>query len=671
VAPMKKGYAPVDMTEKLGQWERDNHVASAGSYFVHMGLAHYYFGEYEEAQDYLEEVRRYLTGLTDNVLKRQWHIFLVLNLLKLYEKAIKAARNREQQAEGQSHEGGPEGVNGLEVPRRRVRNWQGKAEFSLTTVMTRILADGYRMPLGQLMAQIQPLINQVETWASLGPLLKPYLALLHAELERVTGEFKVARSLYLDALNAAHEQRYTFLEGYVSECLGELLRQAGQGSARMYLVEAVRLYRKCHAERKEISLVERYPEYFEEEKAAISQYQATSADATLPDLDVDYLMKSSLAISAEIELDSLLKKIMTVVIECSGAQHGYLLIEDAGNLLVRAESHIGGNQAARTLDQKLDDANDICKAIVRYVYRTGERVILNNALQEGLFKDNAEVQSMPLRSVLCLPVIKQSRRIGILYLENRLSDSVFTAEKTQMTELLTSQAAISLENARLMEETRRADEQIKKSLREKEVLLKEIHHRVKNNLEIIQSMLSLQLPYVRGEHAMEPFKESQNRIYSMALIHEKLYESESLAEIDVAEYMRSLADNLFFSYGVDDGDIKLNMHVDDVAIDVNKLIPCALIVNELVSNSLKHAFPDSRRRNGVREIGITLTRDGADTLVLTVGDNGVGLPPGFEIQDSESLGLKLVSVLVRQLKGTLHVAGNEGAKFTVAFEGSK
>ncbi|MBI4303370.1 MAG: AAA family ATPase [Chloroflexi bacterium] len=628
IAPMKKGYIPVDMAEKLRRWEQDNHVASAGSYFVHMGLAHYYCGEHEKAQEYLETVKKYLTGLTDNVLKRQWHVFLVLNALKLYEKGV------------------------------RFRNEQ------------------------ELMAEIQPIIKKVEMWASLGPLLRPYLAFLYAELERVTGaplsrkgqgaSFREARSLYLDALNAAHEQRYTFLEGYINECLGELLRQEGQTSERIYFVEAARLYKKCHAERKEISLVERYPEYFEEEKTPYTQYEAESSDSKLPNLDIDYLMKSSLAISAEIEQDTLLKKIMDVVIEGSGAQHGYLLIEDKGSLFVRVESHITGKQAARTLDQKLDEAEGICKAIVRYVYRTGERVILNNACQEGLFKDNAEVQSMQLSSVLCLPVIKQSKMIGILYLENRLSDSVFTPEKTQMTELLTSQAAISIENARLMEDMKKADEQIKKSLREKEVLLKEIHHRVKNNLEIIQSMLGLQLPYVHDEHAIEPFKESQNRIYSMALIHEKLYESESLAEIDVAEYIRSLTDNLFLSYGVDDGDIKLNMHVDSVALDVNKLIPCALIINELVSNSLKHAFPDAPPgAHGTHEIYIDLSHDGANRLLLAVGDNGVGLPLGFEIQNCESLGLKLVSVLVRQLKGTLQLSGNGGARFTIAFEAAK
>lgn len=513
------------------------------------------------------------------------------------------------------------------------------------------------------------MIQKIETWAGLGPLLKPYLAFLYAERERVTGEFREARSLYLDAINSAHEQKYSFLEGHLNECLGELLLQAGQRSARVYFVEAARLYKKCRAERKEISLIEKYPQYFEEEQISYPPYEVESSSPTLPDLDIDYLMKSFLALSAEIEQHSLLKKIMNVVIESSAAQHGYLLIEDRGNLFVRAESHITEKQATQTLNRSLDDAGDICRAIVRYVYRTGERVILNNACQEGVFKDNQEVQSMQLRSILCLPVIKQSRMIGILYLENRLSDSVFTSEKTQMTELLTSQVAISLENARLVEEMKTAEDQIKTSLREKELLLKEIHHRVKNNLQIIHSMLNLQLPFIKDEQAIDLFKESQNRVHSMALIHEKLYQSESLTKIDLAQYIQSLTDNLFLSYGVTGSAVTLKVHVEDVTLGVDTVIPCALLINELVSNSLKHAFPGSWRRAGrMGEIRIDLRRETGNRLTLTVSDNGIGLPKGFEIHDGESLGLQLVSILVRQLKGTIQVNRSDGTEFAITIE---
>ncbi|MGA1875293.1 MAG: PAS domain-containing protein [bacterium] len=201
-----------------------------------------------------------------------------------------------------------------------------------------------------------------------------------------------------------------------------------------------------------------------------------------------------------------------------------------------------------------------------------------------------------------------------------------------------------------------AEDQIKNSLREKEVLLKEIHHRVKNNLQIIYSMLDLQLLNVKDKQAIDIFKESQNRIYTMALIHEKLYQSKSLARVDLAEYIQSLISNLFLSYGVSERIVRPVIHVEDVPLGVDRVIPCALIMNELVSNSLKYAFPDSRQRaDGMGEIHITLQKTKDNTLVLTVSDNGAGLPKGLEIEKCESLGLKLVNVLVKQLKGTLQL----------------
>jgi two-component sensor histidine kinase len=614
VLPMKKDYLPVPMEEKLKAWEQDNHIASAGSYYVHMALTHYYFGEHEEAEKYLVGVRKYLSGLTDNVLKRQWHVFRVLNTLKLYEKGLGFKSEKE------------------------------------------------------LIVEIQPNIKKVETWAGLGPLLKPYLAFLYAEQERVIGEFKEARSLYLDAIEAARKQNYTLLEGHLNECLGEFLLQAGRCSEGIYFAEAARLYRKCGAERKESSLIEKHRKYFENEKT-YRNFVMEPSSLILPDIDIEYLMKSSLAISAEVEQEALLKRIMNVVIESSGAGAGYLLIEEEGDLFIRAESHATNKDAVKTFNKKLDDVDDICKAIVRYVHRTGERVILNNAVQEGAFKDNPELKDMELHSVLCLPVIKQSKMIGVLYLENRLSDSVFTSGKTDMTELLISQAAISFENSRLIENMKKAGDQIKQSLREKEVLLKEVHHRVKNNLQIVHSMLNLQLPYIKDEQAIALFKESKNRIYSMALIHEKLYQSESLARINLPEYIQSLTDNLFLSYEVRDRIINPKIHIENVTLNVDKIIPCALIINELVSNSLKYAFPNSLKRECEKdEIHICLCHNTENEFRLTVSDNGIGLPKGLEIQNCESLGMKLVNVLVKQLKGTIQIGTNCGTEIAITFK---
>jgi PAS domain S-box-containing protein len=221
-------------------------------------------------------------------------------------------------------------------------------------------------------------------------------------------------------------------------------------------------------------------------------------------------------------------------------------------------------------------------------------------------------------------------------------------------------------------ERKNSEDLIRKSLEEKEALLKEIHHRVKNNLQIVYSMLNLQTSQIKDKDAIELFKESKNRIFSMALIHEKLYQSKSLAKVDLGEYIRNLTNNLFSSYGVSERTISPKIHVENITLNIDTVIPCALIINELVSNSLKYGFPDlSRRRSGESEIRIELRRAVNNRFTLTISDNGVGLPEGFEIQKSESLGLKLVSVLVNQLQGSIRVDTNRGVEFAITFKADK
>ncbi|MFB3903214.1 MAG: AAA family ATPase [Acidobacteriota bacterium] len=426
LAPMKKGYEPVPMEERVAKWERDNHLAAAGSYFLHLALSHYYFGEHEEAAQALAATKRYFSALSESLIKREWHVFQALNELRLHERRL----------------GHPEG---------------GASAVDHDPVL----------------GEIAPLVAKIENWAELGPLWRPYLAFLRAERARVTGQRERARTLFLNAIESAHEAGYTFLEGHLNECLGELQVARGRGSARPFFLEAARLYRRCRAERKELRLIELHPEFFEEETFVPVPAEAPEqAPYALPDLDVGYLMRSALAISAEIEQEALFQRIMRTVIESSGAQHGYLLLADGDQLRVRAESHAGDVEPVRTGEHRLEDCSGICKAIVRYVFRTGERLVLADAINDGDFKDNTEVRALSLRSVFCLPIVKQARTIGVLYLENRLAPHMFTPTGTQTTELLTAQAAISLENARLLEEMKRADETL---TRERENLAVTLH----------------------------------------------------------------------------------------------------------------------------------------------------------------------------------------------------
>jgi two-component sensor histidine kinase len=219
-------------------------------------------------------------------------------------------------------------------------------------------------------------------------------------------------------------------------------------------------------------------------------------------------------------------------------------------------------------------------------------------------------------------------------------------------------AAIRDTSERKLVETR-----LRTSLKEKEVLLKEVHHRVKNNLQIVSSMLNLQMDQITDPLSLGLFKESQSRVRSIALFHEKLYQSKDLAHVDIAEYLKGLTNGLFTTYGVNPDDILLAIDTEDVPMGVDAAISCGLIVNELVSNALKHAFRDGRRGR----VSVNLRREGNEAL-LTVRDSGVGFPSDIDFRDPTTLGLKLVCILTEQLRGTIDLDVAEGTRFVIRFE---
>lgn len=213
-------------------------------------------------------------------------------------------------------------------------------------------------------------------------------------------------------------------------------------------------------------------------------------------------------------------------------------------------------------------------------------------------------------------------------------------------------------------ERKKMEEQIKRSLMEKEILLKEIHHRVKNNLQIISSMLNLQSEYVKDKQTLDLFTESRNRVKSMALIHEKLYQSKDLARINFADYVRTLTEDLFRSYRGSSAEIALKIDVEDVFLNIDKAVSCGLIINELIANSLKHAFPSGRKG----EIKISLHPDINGMFALTVSDNGTGLPENVDSRNVESLGLQLAGLLVEQLDGAIELDKSKGTSFRITFK---
>jgi len=212
-------------------------------------------------------------------------------------------------------------------------------------------------------------------------------------------------------------------------------------------------------------------------------------------------------------------------------------------------------------------------------------------------------------------------------------------------------------------ERKQAQEQIKASLKEKEVLLKEIHHRVKNNMQIISSLLNIQSANIEDENMREIFNVCQSRIRSMALMHETLYKSEDLARIDFSEYIRRLTTHLMSMYRVGMEPIRLNLDIVDVYLDINRAIPCGMIINELVSNSLKHAFPDGKGG----EVAVKMFADKKKKVTLIVSDTGVGFPEGMDFHETKSMGMQLVTDLTRQIKGTIKLGRDKGTEFKIVF----
>ncbi|MGE5139856.1 MAG: sensor histidine kinase [Rudaea sp.] len=271
---------------------------------------------------------------------------------------------------------------------------------------------------------------------------------------------------------------------------------------------------------------------------------------------------------------------------------------------------------------------------------------------------------------LTVPVVLRDQMLGQIELYDMSRPRVWTDEDVALANTVAAQVALALENASLftaaqqeLAERKRAEAEVETSLKEKEIMLKEIHHRVKNNLQVVSSLLNLEAGRIKDKEMIQILKESQSRIRSMALIHEKLYRSKDLAHVDFDGYVRDLAAYLFRTYKSNVGPVDLIIDIHDAMLSIDRAIPCGLIINELISNALKYAFPEGR--GGYIRVG--LQRPSAAELLLQVSDNGVGFPEGVDFRNTESLGMQLVSTLTTQLGGTLDLDPAAGTSFKVTF----
>ncbi|MGD0235881.1 MAG: PAS domain S-box protein [Syntrophorhabdales bacterium] len=361
----------------------------------------------------------------------------------------------------------------------------------------------------------------------------------------------------------------------------------------------------------------------------------------------------------------------------------YPVLDAEGNvvrLAVYARDITEVKQASRALaesearfEQLFDNVND---GIAVRDARTFELLDANRRFSEMWGYTLEELKALPVGSLGADQSINERRSRLIAYYgqvakglpgllqwgATRKDGSIFWVELNG-TKISIGNRECLLLVVRDVTERKEAEERIRVSLEEKEVLLKEIHHRVKNNLQIVSSLLYLQATRTEHPGAVSALRESRARIKSMALIHERLYRSPDLASVDMGEYTRNLVSDLQHSQRTEGGSVRVMLNVGDITLGITEAIPCGLIINELVSNSLKHAFPEGR----TGEVTIQLARGDAGSFTLMVGDNVIGLPEHVDFRKSPSLGLTLINSLVDQLDGTIKLDRGNGTSFTITF----
>jgi len=298
------------------------------------------------------------------------------------------------------------------------------------------------------------------------------------------------------------------------------------------------------------------------------------------------------------------------------------------------------------------------KSRTGYVIETGRPQLISGEIFEELRqKGILEHVGTPCKYWLGVPLKTTGDNIiGVLAVQIYNEGQAYTEDDKNMLVYVSTQIAMAIQRRR--EEAR------------KEVMLNEIHHRVKNNFNFISSLLELHGRRVKDRLVKEHLQVAQDRIHSMAVVHEELYRSENLSDIDFGRYIRVLTDSLLGSHAANPDEIILTINIKNVFLDIEKAIPCGLIINELFTNALKYAFPPDRGGSDTRrnEIFIKSYRGDAGGFVLSIKDNGVGLPEDVDVENTPSLGFRIVRLLTRQIHGTFEVDRSSGLAVTVKFE---
>ena len=373
------------------------------------------------------------------------------------------------------------------------------------------------------------------------------------------------------------------------------------------------------------------------------------------------LREVGLDLTAQLDLDDLLHSIVSWACQLSA-------VDAAGLYLYRPEQDVL-EMAVACGSRPLPVGNLLRRGegLSGKVWETGEPLIVEDYLGwEG--RAEAYVDYGPA-SVVGVPILWRGEFLGVLNVGDPSDPPrVFSPADVELLTMLAAQVAVAIKNARLHEQTQRDS-------KTKAAMLAEIHHRVKNNFQIVSSLLDFQADFTQDEQAVQALRDSQYRVHSMARVHELLYQAPDLAHVDFGAYVEAMSWDLFLTYLIDPGSVKLTVDVDSLPLGIKSAVPCGLILNELLSNALKYAFPspDTPGAPAIQdgpeirpEVRVSFRQRG-ELYELEVSDNGVGLPPGFEFPTENSLGLFLIDTFAQQLKGSVLWESDGGTTCRVAF----
>ncbi|MGJ7581590.1 AAA family ATPase [Variovorax sp. RHLX14] len=492
--------------------------------------------------------------------------------------------------------------------------------------------------------------KQIDIWARHCP--ENFLcrsSLLRAEDARLQGDSAQAMRQYEIAVASARASAFPHVEAMALELSAKFHFSQGMHSISNALLRSARqAYERWGATGK-VAALDRDHDCLRDEFGPDRPNGKAGIDRVASTVDVETLLRTSQAVASEKGLDNLMRTLMTIALEHAGADRGLLVLPQGDRLRIEASACTGQRGVGVIVRSEPATADELPLSLLHYAIRSKAHVLIDDARKPGPFSGDPYFSKSRARSVLCLPLVKQGELIGLLYLENTLAERIFTPERVAILTLLASTAATSMENA---------------SLGEKESLLQEVHHRVKNNLQLISSLLNLQASRIADPAVAELFADSRNRVRSMALVHENLYRAGNFARVPMAAHIGNLCTQLARAYGTDERKVQLTSTVQDIQLGLSRAVSCGLIVNELVSNALKHAFPGERSG----EIRIALHTTAAGRHVLSVADDGVGLPSDIDVSQADSLGLQLVDDLTQQIHGELVVDRHRGTRFTVTFD---